>query len=202
MRSLIMNRYTRPVVIAILLLTGTIGLTACTDEGPTAQEREATSRNGSYKSLVAGQPAESMDYSPSRETINGWIKTWREPGKLSYVYLQSADGTLLGYYILKGLPVSYCAGLTPPYEFVNGYGGDSISPDAQVPAPGVDGVYYSGGQCNTYYGFDATSGSYIEYTAGLGINVLLFEQPLPRQESGEVEVLPLGDAEVGNVPAP
>jgi hypothetical protein len=43
----------------------------------------------------------------------------------------------------------------------------------------VDGVYYSGGECNTYYGKDATTGSFIEYTVGLGINVLLYNQPLP-----------------------
>jgi hypothetical protein len=65
-----------------------------------------------------------------------------------------------------------------------------------VPAPGVDGVYYSGGQCNSYYGKDATTGAYVEYTAGLGINVLLFDEPLPRQD-----VEPLGPTSVEDVPA-
>lgn len=33
-----------------------------------------------------------MKYSPTRETINKWIETWDKPGKLSYVYLQNANG--------------------------------------------------------------------------------------------------------------
>lgn len=134
-----------------------------------------------------------MDYSPTRETINFWVDTWDEPGKLSYVYLQSATGDLLGYYILKGLPVSYCAALTPTYDLLD-VKGDDMGPALQVPSPGVDGAYYSGGQCSSYYGQDATTGAYVEYTAGLGINVLLYDAPLPRQD-----VEPLGPSTVADV---
>lgn len=140
-----------------------------------------------------------MAYSPTRETINFWIDTWDEPGKLSFVYLQGANGEFLGYYVLEGLPVSYCAALTPTYETLEPHGdNDGV---VSVPAPSMDGVYYVGGdQCNTYYGCDATSGAYIEYTAGLGINVLLFDEPMPRQEERNIQ--PLGDATVDNVEVP
>jgi hypothetical protein len=134
-----------------------------------------------------------MNYSPSRDTINFWIDTWgKNPNKLSYVYMMDSQGDLVGYYIFKGLPVSYCAALTPTYQRFNVGGSDGA--DAVVPAPGVDAVYYSGGQCAAYYGKDAVSGTYIEYTAGMGLSPLIYDQPLPRQD-----VKPLGFATTDKV---
>jgi len=156
-------------VLAFLLL----GASSCDDSSPGGQD--AKSRDGSYAALVKGQPAHSMSYSPSRDTINHWIDTWGKKGQVSYVYLQNSDGKLLGYYVLKGLPVSYCQGLTPPDQVDYDTNGN-----VDRPAPGVDGVYYGGADCNRYYGFTADTGTYIEYTAGLGINVLLYDKPLPQ----------------------
>jgi hypothetical protein len=173
--------------LAALVLAG-----GCTDS-TSSQDRELHAQQSTYDRLVAGQPAQAMDYSPTRETINFWIDTWDEPGKTAYVYLQSATGELLGYYVLEGLPVSYCASLTPTYTFQDAPG-DGSSYNVKVPAPAMDGVYYSGGQCNSYYGKDATTGAYIEYTAGLGINVLLYDAPLPNQN-----VPPLGPSSISDV---
>jgi hypothetical protein len=187
-------RKTRIVLGLLAFVLAGAALAACEDgTAGSSQTDEAESRQNSYDRQVAGQPAESMGYSPSRDTINFWIKTWDQPGKLSFVYLQGANGEMLGYYVLEGLPVSYCASLTPNYEIVRR--GDAGGAMLAVPAPGVDGVYYSGGQCNSYYGKDATTGAYVEYTAGLGINVLLFDEPLPRQD-----VEPLGPTSVEDVP--
>jgi hypothetical protein len=171
-----------------------LAVAGCSGDGETSQDRESTSRQQSYDTLVAGQPAHRMSYSSTRETINFWIDKWGQPNKLSYVYLMNSNGDMLGYYILRGLPVSYCAALTPNYELIDApHDGDSI-PDFQVPAPGVDGAYYSGGQCNTFYGRDATTDAYLEYTAGLGINVLLYDAPLPRQDAQ-----PLGPTSIEDV---
>jgi len=181
----------RPVKKTLTLVATAIlalGLAACDGED-SSTSAERTRQGESYDHLVANQPAKSMTYSPTRETINFWIDTWNEPGKLSYVYLQGANGDLLGYYILEGLPVSYCAMLTPNYKIHVG-ANNSLA----VPAPGMDGAYYSGDQCNAYYGKDATTGAYVEYTAGLGINVLLYDAPLPRQD-----VQPLGPTTVEDV---
>lgn len=159
-----------------------LGLAACGDNTPQAQKREQGIQQSSYDKLSKAQPARTMNYSPTRASINFWINTWDEPGKLAYVYLQAANGQLLGYYVFEGLPVNYCAGLTPPDRVVDGDGWALLTK-----APSVDGVYYSGGQCNAYYGKDASSGAYIEYTAGQGISALVYSEPLPR---GDVQ--PLG----------
>jgi hypothetical protein len=188
-----MHRMNRLAALVGLLILCAISVAGCPGSTPTPEKKETGIRQGGYMYLSQHQPAHTMQYSPSRETINFWIDTWNKPGKLAYVYMQASNGQLTGYYIFKGLPVSYCAALTPNYD-IKDVAGDSEGPKLMVPAPGVDGVYYSGGQCNTYYGRDATTNSYIEYTVGAGQNVLLYERPLPRQN-----VEPLGFTEVKDV---
>lgn len=180
----------------ILAVVGalTLGLGACTSETPQSSQRQETERRqATYDDLVARQPAHSMEYSPTRDQINFWIDTWgTEEGKLSYVYLLASNGQMIGYYVFRGLPVSYCAALTPTYEHYGWSDSNTGVTGYPVPAPGVDGVYYSGGQCSAYYGQDASTGSYLEYTVGQGISALIYEQPLPRQD-----VEPLGFTEIG-----
>jgi hypothetical protein len=161
-------------IIATLLLTAG----ACDTSSPSASQKESSSRDHSYSALVNRQPAHHMDYSPTRETINSWIDVWNDPNAVSYVYLQGADGKLLGYYVLKGRPVTMCAALTPPDQ-VEHHSGTDNGGNVDRPAPGTDGVYYSGGQCNDYYGF-TTDGVYVEFTLGNGQNELLYTQPLPQ----------------------
>lgn len=183
----------RRIALALVFVLSALALSGCADESTSAQNNEQKLRQGTYQRLAAAQPAKPMDYSPSRDTINFWIDTWgKAPGKNSYVYLLASNGQMIGYYVFKGLPVSYCAALTPNYEFVDDFvdvDGDrhNVEGAFQVPAPGVDGVYYSGGQCSAYYGKDASTNQYIEYTVGQGISALIYERPLPRQD-----VEPLG----------
>lgn len=181
--------------VIALAAVAVLALTACDGDPGPAEDEQLVQQDG-YGTLTQNQPAGTMSYSPTRETINFWIDTWDEPGKLSYVYLQAANGELLGYYVLEGLPVSYCASLTPTYAWVD-RPNDGSNAKQQAPAPAMDGVYYSGGQCDTYYGKDASTGTYIEYTAGLGINVLLYEEPLARPD-----VEPLGQTSVEDVESP
>lgn len=179
----------RRIAAVIALAAAATGIAGCSSRPESeSTKNERTTQQNNYEGLVKNQPAVGMPYSPTRETINAWVKTWGKPGKVSYVYLQNTEGKMIGYFVLKGLPVSYCSALSPNYDFVNPEGDDG-SQMFQVPAPGLDGTYSdAGGSCNTYYGFDASTGSYIEYTAGLGINVLLYDQPLP--QSGSIQ--PLG----------
>lgn len=181
-------------IVAILLAIVALGA-ACSGGGSKDNEKsDAKSRDKTVNELISEQPAETMDYSPSRNTINKWITTWGEPGKLSYVYLVNTNGDTVGYYILEGLPVSYCASITRNYDVRNGSGDTELV----LPAPGVDGVWYSGGQCQTYYGFDAESGQYLEWFAGMGLAQLVYSEPLERLS---IDAQPLGDATFDSVGA-
>lgn len=166
-----MRAVTKKIATITAAVAAVLALSACEE---TSQDREAAARQTSFDNLVELQPAQPMTYSHTRETVNTWAQTWSEPGKLSYTYFLNADGEAWGYYILQGLPVSYCALLTPSYEFDRP---SSASNWHVVPAPGIDGAYYSGGQCDTYYGIDATTGTMVEWTAGLGTSTVTYEEP-------------------------
>lgn len=172
----------RNSLIALLIMALMSIFIASCEAGGDADNKERQTNYDSYQSLQSKQPAETMDYSPTREGINKWMETWEEPGKLSYVYLLAANGQEIGYYVFKGLPISYCASLTPT-DKIEDRGNNSVI----VGSPSMDGVYYSGSQCNQYFGFDATTGSYLEFSTGSGINFLVYEQPLDKPD-----VEPLG----------
>lgn len=180
MRTLIRSAATAAAALALA-----IGVSACssTSSEGDAQKRESATQQNNYTAQVAKQPAHRMTYSPTRDTINGFVDVWNKPGQLAYVYLKNANGDVTDYFVMKHPPVSMCVALTPTYKVLTYDGGtDGATSPVVVPAPSLDGAYYSGGDCNTQYGFDAVSGSYLQFTAGLGQNVLLFTQPLPPQQ--------------------
>lgn len=187
------NRFVRAAALALVML---LAGAACTgDDGKeSGQQSESRARQGSYEALVAAEPAQGMSYPVTRKTINFWIDTWDQPGRLAFVYIRQNDGSY-GYYILEGPPVTLCAALTPTYEFKSiDLGSDNGH--AQVPAPSVDGVYYSGGQCASYYGKDATTGSYLEFSIGQGQNYFLATEPLPNLGA---DAKPLGFSTIESV---
>lgn len=197
-----MKKFTRKQVIrgilvpavGVIVLATTAG--ACDDSSDnSSRSKEKSAAASNYDRLVANQPAHQGDYSPTRETKNFWIDTWmKKPGKLSYVYIQNAQGQY-GYYILKGLPVTYCVGLLPPEVKTRGdlgqYDGDLI-----VQGPSMDGTYSSSSNCNTMYGKDAETGAYLEWTVGMNQSYFLYDQPmdLPQYKNAT----PLGEAKLKN----
>lgn len=168
-----MHSVTKGLTAAAMAAGLMFAITAC-NEDTSSQAKESKSRQDTYDRLVANEPAKSMAVSPTRKTINAWIEKWgKNPNKLSYVYLQNGNGDY-SYFVLKGLPVSMCAMLTPNYE-IKDRGTDSS--DLVVPAPGMDGAYYSGSQCNSYYGIDGTTGTYVEFSVGQNQSYFLYDQP-------------------------
>jgi hypothetical protein len=186
----------RKIAIVLLLfamLISVAGLSACDDVDKNASSKQEDNiRRSNYDVLVESQPTHTMSYSPTRAAKNFWIDTWGQPGKLSYVYLMASDGSLIGYYIFEGLPVSYATSLVPPYQILYGDLTHSYEDDMLVPGPSVDGTYASAANVNTMYGKDAVSGMYIEYTVGMGINALVYSEPMPLQ--GRPAPPPLGSA--------
>lgn len=176
-----MRTLTRTVAALAAVLMLAVGLSACEDMGPTqtATQKEDSTRTKAQEDLVAKQPAHTGDFSPTRATKNFWIDTWmQEKGKLSYVYILNANGEVSDYGVFEGLPVSYCTGLIPPYTWVD-VPGDEDDIKQMAPAPSIDGTFSSGGDCNTKYGKDSTTGAYVEFSVALGQSYRAYDQPLP-----------------------
>ena len=171
-------------ILALLLVAG------CEGKGEKAAEAEQLSQQDNYAKMQSQQPAESMDYSPTREGINKWMQTWEEKGKISYVYITNGDS--VQYLVLEGLPISYCASQTPPDRVVTEFEGTVTRP-----APSMDGVYYSGFQCPQYYGFDASTGTYIEFSIGGAQNFFLSEKPLPYPDAQPIGFTTIEEAQSG-----
>lgn len=168
----------RLILIALALIA--IVLVGCEEE-TNSKTSERDVQNSNYDRLVEQEPAKEVTNPKTRETVNFFTETWNEEGQLAYVYLQNSNGDMIGYYALDGPPVSMCTALTPPDEakYYNN-GGTTVTQ-----APGIDGVYRSDEDCSRYYGKDASTGSYIEFTVGMGINMLLYTEPLDNHPNVE-----------------
>lgn len=179
MRKLTKRNLIRGVAAATCVGALAFGATACFEEPKEpARKQESKSRQDNYQRLVANQPAHTGSYSPTRETKNFWIDTWmKDPDKLSYVYIQNAKGEY-GYYILKGLPVTYCVSLLPPETPATIHQDGGGWSQEFVQGPSMDGTYSSGSNCNSYYGKDAVTGAYVEFSVGQNQSYQLFDQPI------------------------
>jgi hypothetical protein len=182
----------RKILVALVAALMLVFVAGCEPPPDDAEERERQTQEENHANLQSNQPAETMDYSPTREGINYWINTWEEEGKLSYVYLLASNGQKIGYYVLEGLPISYCASLTPTQRIETKGVNDAA---VVVQNPSMDGVWYSGGQCTQYFGKDALTGSYVEWTVGTGISQLVTEQPLPAPEAEPLTTTSVEDVE-------
>ncbi|MFJ5156347.1 hypothetical protein ACIQCF_33265 [Streptomyces sp. NPDC088353] len=182
---------------ALTALGLALGLTACEDDKPTSRGKENAARNSAYDNLVARQPAHTLTYSPTRDTKNFWIDTWgKTPNKLSYVYIQNANGSF-GYFVLKGLPVTYCVSLLPPEQKASIDLGNAGTGDTFIQGPSMDGTYSSNTNCNSYYGKDATTGAYIEFSVGQNQSYFLYDQPLDLPQYKNAQ--PLGPSRIQDV---
>lgn len=180
----------RKLIVLISLLVSLFIVAGCS-ESNSAREKEQEVQNKSNETLVNNQPAEAMDYSPTRNTAKKWANTWEEKGKIAYVYFSNMQGEQTGYFILDGLPVSYNASLTPTQRIQETF----ESGVAIMNNPAMDGMYYGAGSDSRYYGYDAVSGAYLEWSANGGQEFFITDQPL----SNVPEAKPLGDATIEEV---
>lgn len=180
-----------------LAIAAVIGASADSCDGQSsadkAKSQEQSAQDRSYTTQVRAEPEHVMTYPMTRKTINFWIDTWNKPGQLAYVYLRNVNGDPVGYYVTRGLPVSYCVSLSPT-EHVR----DDDSGNLQIKDPSIDAAFYSGGDCLRYYAQDANTGKYLEWTTGQGQQMLIYSEPGP----AAANVKPLGYTNIGNVHLP
>lgn len=188
-----MRKLNRIIAGSIIGLLAVATLAACGADQTKETHSESKTRDSSYSALVKRDPAQSMSYSPTRKTINAWVKTWNVPGQLAFTYILNQAGEKVGYFVFQGPPVSMCAALTPTWTYEGTPDDGDTAKDQRVPAPSIDGVYYSGSQCLSYYGIDAATGRYLEFSIGGTQNYITATQPL------DLNVPPLGYTKIADL---
>lgn len=148
-----------------------LGLVACGEPG---QSEDDNVRQEQIQERVRTQrPIPDVSYSQTYDTIVKWMERWSVPDKISYVYLMADTGQMIGYYTAQGRPVNICTFLTRPYTWDRK---NSNYDYHQVPAPALDGVYYGGGGCDSWYFFTADTDAFVE--VGGGMKFFVTDQPL------------------------
>lgn len=155
--------------IALALLTG------CPDRPKaSASEEQEQARSTTMERAHASVPMHRTTNFVTRETVNRFMQRTDQPDKTFYVYVMGDNANIIGYYVSRGRPVNICTFLTPPDRVEYRYRSGSMAGAVRA-APGMDGVYYGSGACDSNYFFDAATDALIEVH---GLKMFLADQPL------------------------
>lgn len=106
--------------------------------------------------LNSVQPPPIIKYSLERENLIKRLERWNNPNKISYIYLMSNAGQIVGYFTIKGKVSSVNSKLTTTTQISYMYS-QSV---AAVESPDMDGSYGSNGDAVFFY---LTDGTYMEW---------------------------------------
>jgi len=155
------------VMVALMVFI----LTGCEDSDSEKAQKQDQKIQGEILTkaqLIA--PAYKVQHFLSRKTINKWLERVDQPDKEWYVYIHAdLTGEIIGYYVSGTIPLSYGVSLSSPVQIVY-YNGSAYD----LPAPGLDGVFYGGIDERTWYFFDAETGSLIT----TNLKITFIDQPL------------------------
>ena len=151
--------------IAALLVVGLAAgaLAACGEDDD--RKVGAEKQKAVMERAVAAVPAYEQQEFAAREDIN-WSLQETEGRHIWYVYVMAMDGAPLFYVVSDVRPRNKCVSITPPDRRVTGTNGA-----VALSSPALDGTYYGGGKCDTYYMRDAKTGGYIQLTSSTSIMV-------------------------------
>ncbi len=144
--------------IVIVLLSVTFFMFGCDIQADTS-EQGIKVQERTMQSAFDAVPVPNVHNFPTRDTIKRYMEHDNKPDQTHYVYVMLPGVGYVGYYVSDSAPVNICTSMTPTQrEYrVGGQGSNPLGP-----APGLDGVYYSGSSCDKWYFFDASTGAKIE----------------------------------------
>lgn len=109
-------------------------------------KQEMTFTEETHTRLIKAVPPPRMTDSLERRNLVKYLSYWNNPNRLSYIYLLSRSGTVVGHYVIKG-KVTYCSSkLTTrdqlvPAPFIDTYNGAGGNITSIIESPGLDGSY-------------------------------------------------------------
>jgi len=106
------------------------------------------------------QPPPRVNWSLERDNLTKRLERWNNPNKISYIYLLSDMGSVIGYFPIKGKVSSVNSKLTTTSQllYADASVGDSAS--GVVESADIDGSYGSNGDAVFWFLVD---GTYMEW---------------------------------------
>jgi len=132
-----------------MIVIGVNGCGIATDDAPTTGKStmaEMTATEQGHQRLIKARPIPKMTDSLERKNLIKYLQYWNSDSRISYMYLLSRAGTVVGYYTIVG-KITYCRSkLTtqdqlveaPFHDSRNGAGGNIT---CRIESPGLDGSY-------------------------------------------------------------
>lgn len=160
-------RKTLPLLTLILTVLGL--LFAGCNNVPSADQTNNQARDKLMNRATTQVPVPDVHNFIARKNLAEYMRRMDNPSKVWYVYLLGDNGNIIGYHV-GTYPQSVCTFMTPPKKEQDAYNGSVV-----VPAPGLDGVYYGSGGCNSSFMFDESTGAMVLIG---GLKFLAYDQPL------------------------
>lgn len=156
------------IIINIILLTGCeVSQTGVTNTY--AGKEEAITSNQQAVHLQTTKPP-ILRTSLERKQLIKRLTRFNVDNKISYLYLLTDFGKIIGYYTVKGKVSSVNSLLTNPNKIIEEhYNGVAL---AVMASPDLDGSYGSNGDAIFFF---TTEDAYVEYNG----KYLLCDQPIP-----------------------
>lgn len=132
-------------------LLAIVVLTACGEDDPAKQQREAAVQDRAAAMAVAESLYPAPD--PANFPIRGALVKFTDRQDMIahpwYIYILGMNGQYVGYFVGQTYPVNSCNFLSSTEDIRGGTNGNVV-----VTAPSYDGVYYGESQCDVYFFFD------------------------------------------------
>lgn len=153
----------RRIVSGALGLGLLMTLAACPNENATSnhETKNRAAQQSAMEVATTSVAVPKTKHFLARQNLAEYMKRMDTPEKLFYVYERGENGNTVGYYVSRTYPQSVCTFMTPPEQVVHKDWGMDAGASVVVSAPALDGVYYKGGGCDTYFFFDAATDAMI-----------------------------------------
>lgn len=175
------THYFRNFVSLLAVIGLAFVLAGCDERTVTTSEQQEATRDSAMDRAHNAVPIPRTQNFLTRETVAEFMRRTDEPNKTFYIYLLNSMGNYIGFYVARGRPVNICTFLSPPDRVTREYVGNGASRsygNFKRAAPGMDGVYYGSGACDSEYFFDASSDALIEIITRGGISMFVTDRPL------------------------
>lgn len=166
----------KKLLISIIAVVGLVSLTGCTYE-ESSLSKDATKVEETQKRVQNNIPIPEIKTSAERKNISERAKFFDNENLTTYIYLLTKNGSVAGFYPVRGKVSSLKSYLTPIDKVVDPYGrACGVNGYTQscyvVGAPDIDGAY--GDNADGIFFFTADTGAYVEWNG----EYLVSSQPL------------------------